>query len=61
MENITVKVLDADGQPSVQEKERQNQALLEEQQRQQQQQPPAPESAPKPVIEEGDVLSFIKS
>lgn len=60
MENITVKVLDADGQPSVQEKERQNQALLEEQQRQQQQEPPAPEPAPKSVIEEGDVLSFIK-
>ena len=60
MESITVRVLDSDGQPSVQEKERQNQALLEEQQRQQQQQPPAPEAAPKPVIEEGDVLSFIR-
>lgn len=60
METFKVRVLDSDGQPSIQEKERQNQALLEEQQRQQQQEPPAPEPEPKPVIEEGDVLSFIK-
>lgn len=60
METFKVRVLDSDGQSSVQEKERQNQALLEEQQRQQQQEPPAPEPEPKPAIEEGDVLSFIK-
>lgn len=60
MENFKVRVLDSDGQPSIQERERQNQALLEEQQRQQQQEPPAPEPAPKLSIEEGDVLSFIK-
>lgn len=59
MSEFKVRVLDADGQPSIQEREQQNQAQLDAQQ-QQQQEPPAPEPPAKPIIEEGDVLSFIK-